>query len=223
MKNLLIHIKEEWYKYLLEIIVIALSIFAGLELENWNENRKEVIIENNIYKQLLADINNDLADIERVIKAYQDDKYLYEEILNGSIAPELLDSGMQRLIWTYYPMEVETNGVDQLLTIGSRDSLAIRVNNTYTFIKNNFSLMSQTLQDNTLKNLLYVQNSKPWFAQFVAGNITQEAKQYFLQSQDYKNRAAGNYILIYQNYIPLLEYCNYLLKDLRQGVEARLE
>jgi hypothetical protein len=41
MKQRSIHIKKEWYRYLLETFVVIASILVALSLENWNEQRKD--------------------------------------------------------------------------------------------------------------------------------------------------------------------------------------
>jgi hypothetical protein len=58
MKNLLNHIKEEWYKYVLEIIVIVGSILGAFGLESWDEDMK---LRNN-EKQILIELKTELEN-----------------------------------------------------------------------------------------------------------------------------------------------------------------
>ena len=72
MKKIIQHLKEDWYKYLLEILVIALSIFAGLELENWNENRKEKKLTVIYLEGLLFDLKSDTTYYSaRIAESYR--------------------------------------------------------------------------------------------------------------------------------------------------------
>ena len=49
------HIKAEWYKYILEIIVIMIGILGAYALNNWNNTRKENIEQEKLISSLRRD------------------------------------------------------------------------------------------------------------------------------------------------------------------------
>ncbi|SNS51191.1 hypothetical protein SAMN05421640_0460 [Ekhidna lutea] len=59
MKKIIEHLHAEWYKYLLEILVITIGILGAFTLNNWNENRKdrnnEVYLLNRLHKEVVSD------------------------------------------------------------------------------------------------------------------------------------------------------------------------
>lgn len=60
MKKILQHLQEEWYKYLLEILVITIGILGAFLLNNWNESRKEQNSTKVLAASLVADMQKDV-------------------------------------------------------------------------------------------------------------------------------------------------------------------
>lgn len=67
MKKILKHLGEDWYKYVLELIVITAGILGAYALNNWNEERKAAIEEQEILKQLYDDFQNSKIQSEKLI------------------------------------------------------------------------------------------------------------------------------------------------------------
>lgn len=64
MKNLFNHLKTDWYKYLLELIVITAGILGAYALNAWNESRLDVKKEQLILHQLHNEYQQNLTQIE---------------------------------------------------------------------------------------------------------------------------------------------------------------
>jgi hypothetical protein len=59
MKNILRHLKSDWYRYVLETLVVIVGILIAFSLNNWNEERKERLLE----EQLKKNLYNELIDV----------------------------------------------------------------------------------------------------------------------------------------------------------------
>jgi len=66
MKRILNHLATDWYKYLLELIVITGGVFGAFALNNWNENLKEQKTELKFYRELVSDLKYNLLEVEGV-------------------------------------------------------------------------------------------------------------------------------------------------------------
>jgi len=71
MKRILNHLTTDWYKYLLELIVITAGVLGAFALNNWNESRKTVQAELKILSLLEKNLSEDLVDMELNMAIYQ--------------------------------------------------------------------------------------------------------------------------------------------------------
>ncbi|MGB5460830.1 MAG: DUF6090 family protein [Eudoraea sp.] len=67
-----------------EILLVVIGILIALQINNWNEDRKERIIEQEIYENLLTDINVDRITLkERMTLAMNETKALHNLVHNA--------------------------------------------------------------------------------------------------------------------------------------------
>jgi len=65
MKRILNHLGTDWYKYLLELIVITTGILGAFALNNWNDHRKDLAEEQVILKGLKIEFEQNLEELSR--------------------------------------------------------------------------------------------------------------------------------------------------------------
>jgi hypothetical protein len=71
MKKIFDHLKSEWYKYVLEIIVVIVGIMIAFNLEQWSETRKNKKKEVEILKEFKRGLSADLEDMHFNIRLHE--------------------------------------------------------------------------------------------------------------------------------------------------------
>jgi len=71
MKQILLHLRSEWYKYLLELIVITAGVLGAFALNNWNEGRKQKDLEKKYFINLKNDLQADIVGLDTLLNVGQ--------------------------------------------------------------------------------------------------------------------------------------------------------
>ena len=80
MKKILNHLSTDWYKYLLELIVITGGVFGAFALNNWNETLKEQKTELKFYREMVSDLKYNLVEIRGVDDGLRQNLYAISQI-----------------------------------------------------------------------------------------------------------------------------------------------
>lgn len=123
MNRLLATLAQKWPEYILEILVLIIGIFGAIELENWNEERKERNQEIEILKGLKEEfelnlnlVNQDIEANSKVIEATVKMIALMQSELRFS-NQELLDSLLFR-VNAFASFDCQTGFVDDVINSG---------------------------------------------------------------------------------------------------------
>lgn len=65
------HLKSQWYKYLIEIIVVILGILIAYNLEQWSDSRNNKKREIEILKEFKGALSSDLAEMHDNIRMHE--------------------------------------------------------------------------------------------------------------------------------------------------------
>lgn len=60
--------RQDWFLAVLEMLIVVIGLFVGLQLDGWNEMRKERLDETNYLERLYRDIDRDAQLLVRSIE-----------------------------------------------------------------------------------------------------------------------------------------------------------
>lgn len=60
--------RQDWFTVLLEILIVVIGIFIGLQVDDWNEGRKDRSRESAYLSSLAKDIRSDVAEIDEIVR-----------------------------------------------------------------------------------------------------------------------------------------------------------
>lgn len=78
--------EQNWPAVIIELVVVAVGIFLGIEASNWNEDRAERALERGYLIRLYEDVSASAAGLER------DNAFLAQQIADQTIILQALDS-----------------------------------------------------------------------------------------------------------------------------------
>ena len=127
MKQILNHLASDWYKYLLELIVITAGVLGAFALNNWNEDRRN---ENRSQEYLVVlseelDLNINrltlhLGNIEEML----DNTYYYLKVITSDLpVGDTLVAQLTAKIGPVYIRELSSTAITDLVRSGSLDLL----------------------------------------------------------------------------------------------------
>lgn len=196
-----------------EVILIVAGILLAVSINTWNEERRERKVVNGILSVLADDMEQDRKEVDRILKYYNRKKSTFIKVSYDSIAQRDIPGcdSCFNLIASRQLFSVNTRGLHQLneyynYTFGNRDqdSIIFDIVNFYTTLMAEVENFNHLIDDDVVGNLTYWRGEYDWFARFLQGKLDTEDWKYF-GSQDYRNRVSFHHVLIYDNYVPILE------------------
>ncbi|HMC00661.1 MAG TPA: DUF6090 family protein [Flavobacteriaceae bacterium] len=113
-----------------EIILVVIGILIALQLNNWNESRKERTVETSILNELISDLNSDLnslhEDVELNKRAIRSNLLIHDHLSNNKEYHDSLDVHFGNIQYNTQ-FTVNTGGFENLKSRGfeiiSNDSI----------------------------------------------------------------------------------------------------
>lgn len=70
-RTILSHLKSQWYKYVIEVIVVILGILIAYNLEQWSQDRNNKKREVEVLKEFKAALSADLLEVQGNIRMHE--------------------------------------------------------------------------------------------------------------------------------------------------------
>ncbi len=97
--------RQDWQSVVVEILIVVVGILFALQLDTWNESRKDRNLEQIYLQRLSADLQGDIDGFKNLRRIFQEKFEFIEEIKSG-FTPEHIEhdarSWLERLRYSLY-------------------------------------------------------------------------------------------------------------------------
>ncbi|WP_053992182.1 DUF6090 family protein [Mangrovimonas sp. TPBH4] len=189
----------KYLKYAIgEIVLVVIGILIALQINNWNEERKDRKIEKEMLLSFASDLEGDCLHVTNLIHDYEND-LIYQDSILKVLFESKTTSPEKFLIWNYQIFvlqnyfepttgtydESESSGRLQLIT---NKTIKERLNSYYTYVK------SDNTANRTNKEMTFDRSHPYFFSLFGASKELYKTRQrdYDLPSIDIKTFKQDN-------------------------------
>ncbi|MEL0644764.1 DUF6090 family protein [Olleya sp. Ti.3.14] len=218
----------KYIKYAIgEIILVVIGILIALQINNWNENRKQQSEIIDIYNQIALDLDNDISEFSSVIKYYDSIKPIYDAVILDTRTVDLLDDGLSRIMAGGPIINMNKGGIERLKSIASKDSLSLYLIELYD-TSTTLSTIEKKIFDESHQVVNIFRDNYSWYPEWISKRITkdnssEELQDYFVNSQEYRRYVISSYQKLYNAYLPNLQFGIVELKNIRAAILERID
>ncbi|WP_292949779.1 DUF6090 family protein [Olleya sp. UBA1516] len=218
----------KYIKYAIgEIILVVIGILIALQINNWNENRKQQSEIIDIYNQIALDLDNDISEFSSVIKYYDSIKPIYDAVILDTRTVDLLDDGLSRIMAGGPIINMNKGGIERLKSITSKDSLSLYLIELYD-TSTTLNTIEKKISDESYQVVNIFRDNYRWYPEWISKRITkdnssEELQDYFVNSQEYRRYVISSYQKLYNAYLPNLQFGIVELKNIRAAILERID
>jgi len=197
--------ENKFSKYLIyaigEIILVVIGILIALQINNWNENRKERESLNTIYDLVINDLESDLKNISEILKYNNNKAPLLKHIIKGNLSQNdyITNTKYYNLIGGSEDYNLKTKGYEQLRNFNgsdfSSDEVQIKINDFYEKYDTRLDALNEIALDDLKSNYNYWKENFTWYPDYLIGKESSGFIHYSIENKDYKNRVANYFFL----------------------------
>lgn len=197
-----------------EIILVVIGILIALQLNNWNEQRKNDIAIKGILKQIQTDLVAGIEQSDELIEFYLEKDSLIARVINDQVTHEdyRTNTKYRTLIMNHYPFSPEDKGVSALvqktdLLTGDLKDINDELKAMYSrWTGSSLALLNEAIDEISDGPRYYLRDNFDGFSDLVFNKgISEEFFEYWLTDPSYKNLVTDYYIFANGNYLPFIQ------------------
>ncbi len=192
----------KYFKYAIgEIVLVVIGILIALQINNWNEERKEKESLNAIYNLLISDLESDLKNIPEILKYNNNKAPLLKHIIRGNLSRNDYSSNDRyyNLIGGSEDFSLKTKGYEQLRNFNGSDfssnEVQIKINDFYEKYNTRLEDLNELALEDLKSNYDYWKENFIWYPDYLIGKESSGFVNYSIENMDYKNRVANYFFL----------------------------
>lgn len=190
-----------------EIFLVMIGILLALQINNWNENRKQQNEFVNILKTIQKDLKTDTLVANIIIDYYKEIQENSLKIIKKEITKENFKDYPKSysLVSRYRSFNIQSKGFEMVKNFSNKneiqnDSLFINISQFYTAFLPIIDDSNSFVKKEVLTNI-DVYKKYDWYIDWTQGNITPEIITYFTESEEYRKQVASHNLLAGKNHL----------------------
>jgi hypothetical protein len=222
-------LKNNFRNYLLyafgEIALVMIGILLALQVNNWNEGRKQQKELASILNTVKLDLVRDTIVASGIIKFYSENEKNSLKVINKEITKETIHEckACRSLITIYQPFAIQTKGLEMLKKYDDQnsiknDSLVVSITQFYNTLSQLINDSNEFIKKEVLKNIESFQD-KSWYVDWTQGKETPALMAYYL-SDDYRKRVATHNIFGAKNHLQFVKLYKNGAKSIIKHIET---
>ena len=193
-----------------EIVLVVIGILIALQVNTWNEERKNQEKLKSIFIEIQDDLSKDILRLDEILIWYKEKDSIIYLVVNDSLTIEDYSENkyLSYLTHNFDPFHIHDNGFKNLMNNidylkPSHKAIIDNLKNLYIEKKNNIDKFNEELENEVLKNIRKLAENKKW-AYKTGQGLTAEMKEYYVNDPFYKNSVAVFETLLFN--FKFLEY-----------------
>lgn len=210
MKKIWNHLKEDWFKYLVEIGVVVLSILLAFALDKWSKDRSEKEELKETYRLIVEEIKWDLAQVNTSIANLEKARPYFDKFIAGTMTEEEYKGCKfcHTLSTSRYPIKSSYNGWKNLIKkphfqISRKDTLNYILDDYYYDLNVRAAKEMQIMGEDIMENTSYFKFNEPNFHKLESDPWAM--MKFHLESPLYRNMLAFRRHSLYDRYMITLK------------------
>ncbi|MEL4456485.1 DUF6090 family protein [Lutimonas vermicola] len=202
-----------YFKYAIgEIVLVVIGILIALQINNWNESRKQKQNLKVVYNIIINDLEKDYIEIDSILFNLKKREGVLDKVISKTLTKEyLLTHPAATNMMTGYPdFSIQTRGYELLKNIiltenNLTNDLDSEISNFYKTNLLEIKLDQDFLSEELKENYTHWKSTYSWWPDYVDDVITEDFVDYAISSQDFRNRVATFRMTLFRLYAPKLK------------------
>ena len=182
-----------------EIALVMVGILLALQVNTWNENRKNQQFIGVILKEIQQDLLNDLVEFGLAVKWAEEMDTLSLKTIRGELMDEDFENPELQALWSLgtidYPLELSDRSYQQLIQQKEKiqeenRGILSMLNSLYVEDHSFLDQAQEDLRQTTYAYATYLHETKPWIVDLALKKPNEQAIKYFLQDPIHKQKIA---------------------------------
>ena len=213
-----------------EIVLVVIGILIALQINNWNEGKKNEEKLKNIFIEIQEDLSKDILRLDEILIWYKEKDSIIYLVVNDRLTIEDYSKNKDLSYLTYNnePFNIHANGFNKLMNNidyikPSHKALVDKLKNLYIERKNNIEKFNEVLENEVLKNIRELGENKKWAYKTRQG-LTAEMKEYYVNDPFYKNSVGFFETLLFNfKYLEYKSNASVIYADLSKITGRKME